>query len=90
MQIATAHVGQLDALEVIPDAFIGIEIRRIAGQLLQVELPGRSSLEEVLDGLADLLPRSRTTACKKIRLIDQPRRVPQLERMERFTLSGQR
>jgi hypothetical protein len=54
MQIAAANVGQLHTLEIVPDAFIGIEIGRVAWQLLQVESPGRSSPEKVLDGLSTM------------------------------------
>lgn len=58
LQIAAANVGQLHSLQIVPDAFIGIEIRCVARQLLQVESPGRSSLEEVLDCLSSVNRRT--------------------------------
>src|SRR5215469_17448765 len=51
-QIAAANVGQLHSLQIVPDAFSGIEIRCVARQLLQVESPGRSSPEKVLHWLS--------------------------------------
>ena len=49
IEIRTTDIAQLHPLEVIPDALIGIEIRRIAGQLLQMQAFGRPALEKVLD-----------------------------------------
>jgi hypothetical protein len=51
-QIVAADVRQLDALHLVPHAFSGMEIERVARQLLEVETPGRSAPEKVLDGLA--------------------------------------
>jgi len=50
-QIGAADIGQLDALEVVPDALIWVEIGRVAGQLLQLQALGRSRAQEVLDRL---------------------------------------
>ncbi len=36
-QIPTTDIAQFDPFEIVPDALIGVEIRGIAGQLLQVE-----------------------------------------------------
>ena len=52
LQIAAANIGQLHSLQIVPDAFIGIEIRCVARQLLQVESPGRTSPEKVLHWLS--------------------------------------
>ena len=49
IEIATTAIAQLHPLEVIPDALIGVEIRRIAGQLLQLQTFGRPALEKVLN-----------------------------------------
>ena len=46
------QIGQFDALEIVPDALIRIEIRRVAGQLLQMQALGARLAQEVLDGLA--------------------------------------
>lgn len=51
-QIVAADVRQLDAFQIVPHAFSGIEIWRIARQLLDVEAFGGSAPEEVLDGLS--------------------------------------
>ena len=51
-QVGAADVAELDAFEVGPDAFVRIEIGRVARQPLQLQALGRSSLQEVLDRLA--------------------------------------
>lgn len=57
-QIGTAEVAEFDVLEVVPDPLVRIEVRRVAGQLLQLE-PRRGALrEEVLDGLGAMDRRS--------------------------------
>ncbi len=45
IQVGAANIAQLDALEIIPDALIRIEVGRIPGQLLQMQAFGRSPLE---------------------------------------------
>jgi hypothetical protein len=36
VEIGTTDIAQFNPLEIIPDALIGIEVRGIAGQLLQM------------------------------------------------------
>ncbi len=48
VQIGAADVAQLDTLEVIPDALIGVEIGGIAGQLLQMQTFGGPAAAESL------------------------------------------
>ena len=51
VQIGAAEVAQFDVLEIVPDALVGIQVRGVARQLLQLE-PRRGPLrQEVLDGL---------------------------------------
>ncbi len=50
-QTGAADIGQFDALQVVPDALIRIEIRRVAGQLLQLQALGRPGAQEIFDGL---------------------------------------
>src|SRR5881227_2818202 len=47
-----ADVTQLDALEVLPDALIRVEVRGVAGELLQADAAGAALGQEVLDRLA--------------------------------------
>ena len=51
VEVTAAAVLELGALEVVPDAFVGIELGRIGGQAFQVEPRGRTVREEVFDGL---------------------------------------
>lgn len=51
-QVAAAEVAQLDALEIVPDALVGVQLRRVAGQLLQLQASGSTGAQKVLDGLA--------------------------------------
>lgn len=48
-EIWTADIAQLDALEVIPNARIRIQVGSIARQLFQMRALGSSSFEKVLD-----------------------------------------
>jgi hypothetical protein len=48
----TADVAQFDALEVAPDALVRVEVRRVAGELLQADAVGAALGQKVLDGLA--------------------------------------
>lgn len=50
-QIRAAAVPQLDALQVVPDALVRIQIWCVAGQLLQMDAPGTTTGQEVLDRL---------------------------------------
>jgi hypothetical protein len=49
VQIGAAEVAEFDVLEIVPDALVRVEVRRVAGQLLQVEAGGGPLSEEVLD-----------------------------------------
>jgi hypothetical protein len=51
-QVGTAEIAQLDPLEVVPDAFVRVQLGRVGGQLLQVQPFGAAFAQEVLDGLA--------------------------------------
>lgn len=48
----TADVAEFDALEVVPDALIRVEVRGVARQRLQLDATGTAVCQEVLDGLA--------------------------------------
>jgi hypothetical protein len=50
-QSMTAQVTQLDRFQVLPDAFIGVQVRGVAGQAFQVKALGCALSEEVFDGL---------------------------------------
>lgn len=58
VQVLAAAVLQFDPLQQIPDSLVGVELRRVAGQLFQVESPGRPSGEEVLHRLAPVNRRA--------------------------------
>ena len=47
-----AEVPQLDVLEVLPDALVRVEVRGVAGELLQADALGGALHQEVLDRLA--------------------------------------
>ena len=49
LQVGAADIAQLNPLEGIPNALVGVEIRGIAWKLLQMQALGRSSLEKVFD-----------------------------------------
>jgi hypothetical protein len=51
-QVRTTTVAQLDPLEVAPDPLVRIKLRRIAGQLLQVQAFASTLAQELFDGLA--------------------------------------
>lgn len=51
VQIGTAEVAQFDVLEIVPDALVGIQVRGVARQLLQLEPRRRPLRQEVLNGL---------------------------------------
>ena len=55
-QVVAADVPQLDVLEIVPDAFIGIEFRGVAGELLQLQPSRGAPSQEVFD---DLRPMDR-------------------------------
>ena len=50
-QIRTAEVAQLHPLQVVPDPLVRIQIRRVPGQLFQVDALGPTAGQEVLDRL---------------------------------------
>jgi hypothetical protein len=52
IQIGTADIAQLHALEVIPNALIRVEIRSVARQLFQLQAFGCPSLEKGCDLVA--------------------------------------
>jgi len=52
VEVAAAAIRQLTALQQVPDARVGIELRGIGGQAFEVEPRRRARREEVLDGLA--------------------------------------
>jgi len=56
--LRTADVAQFDPLEIIPQAFDGIEVGGVGWQLLQMQPLGRFPSKEVLDGLAAMNRRS--------------------------------
>ncbi len=51
-EILAADVAQFDALEVVPDALIRVEIRGVAWELLQADASGTALGQEVFDRLA--------------------------------------
>ncbi len=51
IKVVTTDVPELDPFEVLPDALVGVEIRRIAGQAFQVNTFGSATGQEVFDGL---------------------------------------
>jgi hypothetical protein len=51
-EVLATDVAQLTALQLRPDPLDGIEIGRVAGELLQMDPLGRATGQEVLDGLA--------------------------------------
>ena len=48
IQIGTADIAQLHALEIIPDALIWVQIRGVTWQLFQMQAFGRASAAESL------------------------------------------
>jgi hypothetical protein len=54
IQIGAAQVSKLDPLEVSPDPFVGIEVGRVAGKLLQVDALGTAIGQELLDDLGSM------------------------------------
>jgi len=51
-EILAADVAQFDALEVVPDALVGVEVRGVAGELFQADTASTALGQEVLDRLA--------------------------------------
>jgi hypothetical protein len=51
-QVLAADVAQLDVLEVGPDALVRVEVRGVAGELLESDASGAALGQEVLDRLA--------------------------------------
>ncbi len=50
-EIGAAQVTQLDMLQIVPDAFVGIEFRGVAWELLQLQSGGGPLRQEVFDRL---------------------------------------
>ena len=53
-EILAADVAQFDALEGVPDALVGVEVRGVAGELFQADALGAALGQAVLDGLATM------------------------------------
>src|SRR5687768_8163213 len=51
-EVLAADIAHLDALEVVPDALVRVQIWSVAGELLQADAAGTAPGEEVLDRLA--------------------------------------
>ena len=51
-EVQAAEITQLDPLQVAPEAFARIQLRRIGGQSLEVEALRRAVGQECLDGMA--------------------------------------
>ena len=51
-QVLAADVGQVDVLEVVPDALVRVEVRGVAGKLFELDASGAALGQEVLDRLA--------------------------------------
>ncbi len=49
LQITAAEVSHLHPLHVAPDALFGVQLRRVAGEALQVDACRRPVAEELLD-----------------------------------------
>jgi hypothetical protein len=47
-QVLTTHVAKLHRLQVVPDPFVRVQLRRISGQTFQVKTMGSALSEEVL------------------------------------------
>jgi hypothetical protein len=48
-EVGAADVAQLDVLEVLPDAFLGIGLRRVPGEALEADAGGGAIAQELLD-----------------------------------------
>lgn len=51
-EVLAADIAQLDALEVVPDALVRVQIWSVAGELFQADAAGTTLGQEVLDRLA--------------------------------------
>lgn len=49
-QVQAADIGEFDVLEIAPDAFIGVEVGRVAGQTFQVDTLRAALGQEVAQG----------------------------------------
>jgi len=49
LKISATDIAQLDPLEIVPDAFIRIEVGSVAGKLLQMHAFGGPSRQKLLD-----------------------------------------
>jgi hypothetical protein len=50
-KIPTATVVQIYVIEIVPDPLVRIEVRRVSGQLSQMETLGRAALQGIIDEL---------------------------------------
>ena len=57
-EVQAAEITQLDPLQVAPEAFARIQLRRIGGQSLEVEALRRAVGQECLDGMAAMMAPS--------------------------------
>jgi hypothetical protein len=51
-QVMTTQVAKLHRLQVVPDAFVRVQLRRITGQTFQVKAVGSALSKEVLNRLS--------------------------------------
>lgn len=70
--VTAAAVGKLASLEQVPDSFVGVELRSVAGQAFEVEAYGGPGDEEVLDGAAAMNHRSIPDDRQLARNLTQP------------------
>src|SRR5215212_1124140 len=70
-----AEVLQLHILQMLPDPLLGVEIGRVAGQLLQLQPPGRPASQKIFDRSTAMYRRSVPDEEQFAR--DLPQEVPQ-------------
>jgi len=58
LEVRTTDIAQFDALEVIPNALIRVQVWGIARQVFQMQALSGSSLEKVLDCLSSMNRRT--------------------------------
>src|SRR5262245_57774224 len=74
-QVSTAEIPQLHPLQVVPDTLVWMQIRRVAGQLLQMDASGTPAGQEVLNGLPPV--NGRAIPDHQQRTGDVPQQVPE-------------
>jgi len=55
IEIFATHVREFDSFEELPDALVGVEIRRIVGQAFEMDALEGTSGQKILDSLAPML-----------------------------------